>query len=383
MSGPSSTRPLRIVQLCADRGVAPGATKGAAQHLRGIAAGLSALGHDVVTVAARRAEGPFPVPVHRIDTSGRTDGDTTGLDGRVAGLDGRVAGSDIVYERYSLGHTAGLDAARRHGARFVLEVNAPLVDEASRHRPDTVEPAHLAAEARLLAEAELVVVVSDALASWAAARRTGPVVVVRNGFEPAWFAEPARPADTDTLVFLGHPKPWHGTDRLPHLLVALARLGHHPRLLVVGGGAGAEALRDRADRMGVGDRIEITGALPPAEASGLLAGAAIGLAPYPPQDDFYFCPLKVLDYLAAGLPVVATDQGDVASLVADAGVVVPAADDASLAAAVAGLLADPGRRARLGAAGRARAHARMTWHHAAADTLLAIDALLTPEAVGV
>ena len=81
----------------------------------------------------------------------------------------------MVYERSSLGHTEGLDAARRHGAVFVLEVNAPLVDEAMRHRPATVDPGHAAAEARLLAEADLVVVVSDSLAAWVSARRDGPV----------------------------------------------------------------------------------------------------------------------------------------------------------------------------------------------------------------
>jgi glycosyltransferase involved in cell wall biosynthesis len=350
---------LRIVQVCADRGIAPGATKGASQHLRGIAGEFVALGHQVVTVAGRRAEGPFPVPVQPLDD-----------------LDGFVADADVVYERSSLGHTAGLDAARRHGAAFVLEVNAPLVDEAMRHRPDTVDAAHAAAEARLLAEADLVVVVSDALAEWAAARRTGPVVVVRNGFEPEWFPEAARPAETETLVFLGHPKPWHGADRLLRLLVDLAVHGHHPHLLVIGGGSGADALRNSATRSGVGDRVEITGALAPAAASALVGSGAIGLAPYPPQDDFYFCPLKVLDYLAAGLPVVSTDQGDVPSLVADAGVIVPADDDDALTAAVAGLLDDPDRRARLGAAGRARAHASMTWHHAAAATVAAIEAVL-------
>lgn len=352
-------RPLRIVQVCADRGIAPGATKGASQHLRGIAAGFAGLGHQVVTVAGRRAEGPFPVPVHPLDH-----------------LDGLVADADVVYERSSLGHTDGLDAARRHGAAFVLEVNAPLVDEAMRHRPDTVDVGHAAAEARLLAEADLVVVVSDALAQWASERRNGPVVVVRNGFEPAWFTEAARPSETETLVFLGHPKPWHGADRLLRTLVDLAAHGHHPHLLVIGGGSGADALRDAATRSGVGDRVEITGALDPASASALVGRGAVGLAPYPPQDDFYFCPLKVVDYLAAGLPVVSTDQGDVPQLVADAGVVVAADDDDALTSAVADLLSDPGRRARLGAAGRARAHASMTWHHAAVATAAAIESVL-------
>lgn len=353
-------RPLRVVQVCADRGIAPGATKGAAQHLRGIAAGLRTLGHEVTAVTARSPEGPFPVEVRPL-----TD------------LDTLAACADVVYERYSLGHTAGLDAARRTGAVFVLEVNAPLVDEARRHRPDTVTPEHADAEAQLLAGADVVIVVSDELAGWARVRRTGPVVVIPNGFEPAWFAEAATPDRSDTLVFLGHPKPWHGADRLVGLATGLAARGHEPHLLVVGGGPGADALRRLADDEGVGHRVEITGALPPDAASARLRSAAIGLAPYPPQDDFYFCPLKIVDYLAAGLPIVATRQGAVASLVGDAGVVVPADDEGAFVDAVATLLADPARRARLGAAGRTRAHTSMTWDRAAVATVAALDSHLT------
>lgn len=350
------SRALRVLQVCADRGIAPGATKGAAQHLRGIAAGIRDLGHEVTAVTARRPEGPFPTAVEPLDA-----------------LDVLAARCDVVYERCSLGHTDGLDAARRHGAMFVLEINAPLVDEARRYRPDTVADDDVIAEARLLAEADIAVVVSEELARWARERRDGPVIVVPNGFEPTWFETPARPGDSCTLVFLGHPKPWHGADRLVGMMEALEDRGHEPHLLVVGGGPGADELRRSARRSTVGSRIEVTGALAPAEASARLRDAAIGLAPYPPQDDFYFCPLKIVDYLAVGVPIVATDQGAVAGLVADAGVVVPADDEFAFVDAVAELLDRPEHRARLGAAGRTRAHTSMTWHHAAAATLAAID----------
>lgn len=347
---------MRVVQVCADRGIAPGATKGASQHLRGIAVEMVRMGHHVTTVTARSPEGPFPAEVEPLDA-----------------LDVCCAGADLVYERYSLGHTDGLDAARRHGARFVLEVNAPLLHEATRHRPDTVRAEHAAAEARLLDEADLVVVVSRPLAEWAARHRRGPIAVVRNGVEPAWFPQAADPANVDTLVFLGHPKPWHGTDAIPRMMVDLAAAGHRPRVLVIGGGPGAAELAELAGRHGVADRLHITGALPPAEATALLQTASIGLAPYPPHEDFYFCPLKVLDYLAAGLAVVATDQGDVAELVGDAGVTVPAGDHAAFTAAVARLLDDADLRATMGAAGRARALSTMTWRDAAAATMQAIE----------
>ncbi len=361
-----------VIQISADRGIAPGSTKGAAQHLRGTAAGLRHRGHRVTTYSARRAEGRFPAPVSPLEALGQIGLDHTPNDHQ-----------PIVYERYSLGHLGGLELSRRLGVPFVLEVNAPLVAEASLHRPGTVDSAHATAEAELVAAADLVVVVSGALQDWAKVRRSGPTVVIRNGFESAWFAEPASPESPEyPLAFIGHPKPWHGADRLIYLLVALAKIGRRPDLLVIGGGPGADALRTAALGAGVGTQLEITGALPPARASSMLASCGIGLAPYRRQDSFYFCPLKVIDYLAAGLPVVATNQGDIARLVDDAGLVVDPDEDDQFVAAVAGLLDNAPARRAMGISGRARAMRSMTWDHVAGRTEAAMVSILAGARVG-
>ena len=68
-------------------------------------------------------------------------------------------------------------------------------------------------------------------------------------------------------------------------------------------------------------------------------------------------PVAVLEAMAAGLPVVATDVGGVAEAVehGETGLLVPAADSEALARALERLVADGALRRRLGAAGRARA----------------------------
>lgn len=362
---------MRVLQICADAGIAPGSTKGAAQHLRGVAGSLSTLGHEVITATARRPEGPFPVPVVDLDE---------GL--ALAGA-GQI---DVIYERYSLGHRAGLDAAMASGRPFVLEVNAPLVAEATTHRPGTVPDDAAAVEADLLEGADLVIAVSSALARWVDGHRRAtdrPAVTLANGFEPAWFANPAEPQLDGPLVFLGHPKPWHGADRLPGLLRALLDRDHDARLRIIGGGKGVASIEAAAGALGVADRIEITGSLPPEKASALLADGSVGLAPYHRQDPVYFCPLKVVDYLAAGLPVVSTDQGDIASLVGGAGLLVDPDDDAALVEAVGALLDDPARRAELGQQGRVRAMDERTWLAVTRATVEAIEAIgSSPVSIG-
>ncbi len=346
-------RLLRIAQVCADRGIAPGGTKGASRHLAGVAAGLARLGHTVTTFTSREAVGDHPARCCSLES-----------------LD-HVESIDVVYERYSLSSGAGLRNARRLGVPFVLEVNSPLVAEARKHRPGTVADGADEAELESIRGADLVVVVSRTLAKMVRSYRTGPTQIIGNGFEEAWFPEPANTGAqlNPTLVFLGHPKPWHGADRIPGILVELANIGHRPSLMLVGGGSGVDSLGVFALPGGVDAKLSVTGSVPPDEASRLVSKATIGIAPYPTHPDFYFCPLKIVDYLAAGLPVVTTDQGDLSELVGDAGVVVrDPDDDKAFAAAIADLLDNPTTRVEMGAAGRRRAFDSMTWDHVAKKT---------------
>ncbi len=83
-------------------------------------------------------------------------------------------------------------------------------------------------------------------------------------------------------------------------------------------------------------------------------------------------PYVMLEALAAGLPIVASDQGDIAELVHDAGILVEPDDPSALADAVADLLTDPIRSTAMGLAGRWRAFATMTWRQVGERTERAI-----------
>ena len=88
----------------------------------------------------------------------------------------------------------------------------------------------------------------------------------------------------------------------------------------------------------------------------------ITVAPYLEVPNFYFSPLKLYEYMASGLAVVASDAGEIAALVHDgqSGLVCPPGDVAALCSALLRLAQDAGLRARLGAAARREAE-RHTW----------------------
>jgi glycosyltransferase involved in cell wall biosynthesis len=139
----------------------------------------------------------------------------------------------------------------------------------------------------------------------------------------------------------------------------------------VGDGTGRDALAD------VG--AVVTGAVPTTAVPSLLATAQIGLCPYPADAPNYFSPLKLFEYLAAGLPVVAAALPGVVDVAGHVAMCVPPGDADALAGAVVALARDPARRAQLGAAGRRLILASHTWAHRARG-LLALAADLDPMA---
>ena len=166
-------------------------------------------------------------------------------------------------------------------------------------------------------------------------------------------------------VFAGALRPWHGVETIAE---AWQRLGPDaPRLRVIGDGPG----RDVLEAIGA----EMMGAVAHAEVPALLAQADIGLAPYAPDAPIYFSPLKLFEYLAAGLAVVAANIPGVSDIVGKDGALLMAPGDAdALAAAVAGLAADEGERARLGQKARSLAELH-TWERRAQRILGAVKEL--------
>lgn len=120
-------------------------------------------------------------------------------------------------------------------------------------------------------------------------------------------------------------------------------------------------LMDLAQKLRVD--ADFRGAVSPSEIPGQLRGSAIGVAPYPEtvSAHHYFSPLQVYEYLAAGLPIVASSIGQIPHAVGDAGVLVPGSNASALAQAIDNLVYCPLRRWELGAQARRQAVRHCTW----------------------
>ncbi|WP_043442239.1 glycosyltransferase family 4 protein [Arthrobacter sp. L77] len=330
--------------VCVDPGIPVFGSKGASVHVQEIIRSWRARGADVTVYCTRIGDSvpgdlagvrvvTHPVPRGTGPERERSQRDAAAALAAQAVADGVTA----VYERYSLFSDA---LARITGALSVpgiLEVNAPLIDEQRTHRALHDEGAALRALGIQLSAATVIACVSDPVAAWVAGHASSGslsrIVTAPNGVNVQRIAPTPEADGTPTVVFVGTLKPWHGVS---DLIEAMALSDGSWKLRIVGDGPEAANLRALAGARGVD--ADFTGALTPAEVPRALAGCAIAVAPYPRterEEEQYFSPLKIYEYCAAGLPVVASAVGQVPDII-DHG--------------VTGLLVDPSHPAALAAA---------------------------------
>lgn len=384
-------RGARLLYVNTDKGIPFGGTKGASIHMREFLDAAVAAGQRPVAAVRRTSDAdgrqpPCPVKVLAAPAAEAGGADPVLLECAEIARHGAFAEQladlnakerfDLVYERYSLFGTAGLELAQRENLPFVLEVNSPLLEEAAEHRDLRLEAAARAIAARLFAAADRVVAVSEGVRDHVLSLAPeAEVVVVPNGVDTTRVAPGPRLAanrarvgaatDADFVVgFVGRVRPWHGVELLVEALSVARRASRSLHLCVIGDAGGEEErLRRLARELGVERSVTFLGAVPPAEVPALLDALDAVAAPYPPLRNFYFSPLKVYEAMAAGKAVIASAIGQILDVIEDGrtGLLTDPGDVGGLAEAMLRLQGDPQLTAALGAAAREEAVAAHDW----------------------
>jgi glycosyltransferase involved in cell wall biosynthesis len=397
---------MKLLYLCSDAGIPVLGRKGASVHVRELVGAFQRAGHEVVVAAPLLNKSPWEKPAaiagHVLHV--RAGGATQAAAGAVRefaaqlGIDSPLPGElrrilyvqelvaelrrrfeddppDFIYERAALFGLAGVTLARAWNVPLLVEVNAPLAAEQSTYRGANLGELASLAERRLLTEADAVLAVSAALREHVLAHGAAPerVHVIPNGVNPELF----HPAPRDlrlrerlgldggpVLGFLGGLRPWHGVEALPDVLGKLSRRHRRLRLVVAGDGPLRSELERALRQRCLLARTVFSGTLPHEEVPAVVRQFDIALAPYPKLEHaFYFSPLKLFEYMACGVAVVASRVGQIAEVVTHGrtGLLCPAGDTDALVAACDRLLRDARLRRALGRAGARAVAGRFTW----------------------
>ena len=354
---------MRIAYVCLDPGIPVFGTKGASVHIQEVVREYRRRGHDVTVYATRRGSDVpddlaelrvVDVPITTRDEEERERAQQA-ASASVSDMV-RAGGYDLVYERYSLFSTVIAEC----GVPGILEVNAPLIDEQRTHRMLVDEQAADAALQEQVQAALATICVSDPVRDWVIARTEGTrVFTVPNGVNVHRITPQPESPGAPVVTFVGTLKPWHGVDVLLH---ARAQAHKDWKLRIIGDGPMRAELDDLARSLGVD--VDFRGAVAPDAIPQHMAGTAIGVAPYPAMDtdsDQYFSPLKVYEYMAAGLPVVASRVGQLPEIMGESAYLVPPSDPEALAEALDALVANPVERAQVGSDNRRQAEREHSW----------------------
>lgn len=381
---------MRVAYLCADPGVPVFGTKGSSVHVQEIVRAWRHTG-AAVTVYCTRLGTDLPDDLADLDAVEITPRPAAGPARELAIEDAALAltdrilhdGCDLAYERYSLFSPALSVVAGVLNVPAVLEVNAPLIEEQQQYRQLFDVKRAESILRRNARAAGVVACVSAPVVRWVRNRvPAARTVLAPNGVNVERIAARTpgrRNPDHLTVAFVGTLKPWHG---VPDLLQAIAlantratRPDSQWALRIIGDGPGRSGLEQLAASLGL--ETDFTGAVPPGAVPGLLQECDVAAAPYPAEEagrDDYFSPLKVYEYMAAAMPIVATSVGQIPSILdhGRTGMLVPAGEPAALAAALAALAANPGLRERLGAQARNDAEMRFSWNGVLARIIAAL-----------
>lgn len=381
--------------------------KGASTHIQHFVGGLSAAGHEVLLVTPQAPglgdEDEFAgARLLRVGQAGSADSQAQPREAasphaagvwsrgnfleraldfgeQVARLCESEGPFDVAHYRSVWSGLGVLISRERLGHVTVFEANSLPSVELPFHYPDLLGAPVLEKirrlERTLLAESDALVCVSRVSRAFLASRGAPlrRIEVIPNGVDPEAFQPsplPSLDGRVPLVLYVGTLADWQGlsvvVDALPRVLQ------HRPvHLRIVGRGRSRQRkdLLRRVRRLGLLEHVSFEPGRPHHEVPALIAEADVCVAPLAYNERNVVqgcCPLKVLEYLACGRPLVASNLPVVRELVREEkeALLVPPDAPEALAAALLRVLHDPHLARRLAERGARRVRAQFTWQRA-------------------
>lgn len=359
-------------------------------HIRGIVDAFRDLGHQVDVVS------PPGVQIYGIETSDTTGGrhvnTQKGIIARLTckvpelifevlellynlypflQLHSRLSSRDynLIYERYSLFSISSVILSKLYHIPLVIEVNdATLIQ---RSRPLLLKKIAASIEKKVFRSADVIITISRHFKKLILSHggiNPETVMVLPNAIDPKRFDPAKTGSDIKQMLgirnryiigVVGAFVPWHGLDFLVQSLHATMK-EYDSHLLLVGDGPIRDSINRMVHELGLTYHVTITGFVKPKVVPDYIAAMDICLMP---NSNKHGCPIKILEYMAMGKPVIAPKYEPIEEIITNdvTGVLFPPLNSDELKTSVIRLLADKNLRQQLGDNAREKVMAEFKW----------------------
>lgn len=188
--------------------------------------------------------------------------------------------------------------------------------------------------------------------------------------------------DRITVTYVGSLERHHGIDQIPFIVKTVIKEHENVNFLIIGSGPCYADFKEGLSGE-LREHIILTGPQSYEEVPKFLAASDILLAPFDTTQSkslekygFWWCPLKLFEYMASGKPVVSYDFPEVRKIVRNAGLLAKPGDIKQLLEHLMMLVEDENLRAQLGSRGREIAEKEYTWERRAKETLSVYEQVL-------
>ena len=299
---------------------------------------------------------------------------------------------DLILARYKLYRISPAWTAKRFNLPLVTWVHAPLAFEQKHYGREFVQVPGLAerVERTFLKKADGLVLVSEELEKFIPpGGQNQKRAVIPNGADPdelypgldgSLFRNRFPVKNPVVLGFVGSFSPWHGLKTLKMWMDYALQNFPSAVFLLAGDGPGRGELEtfSRSGKWNAA-RVLFAGSLEHDRIPEAVAAMDICLLPYDQSpEEFYFSPLKLFEYMAAGKPVLATGIGQIPAILRDhrEGLLHGPQDALKGIPQLGKLIEDASLRQRLGQAARERIRENYTWRHTAMSAAVFCQAVL-------
>ena len=285
---------------------------------------------------------------------------------------------DVIYERYNLFLPAGVWVAKRLRVPLLLEVNAPLFEERNTYDGMSLRAIASWIEKYVWNNADVTLPVTHVLADYlkSSGVADAKIRVIPNGVDLEKFENlPSRDAakaefgfgSSIVLGFVGFIRTWH---RLDIIIKALQDPElSHAVFFVIGEGPARAQLESEAESHGVADRVRFSGLVQRQDLPRYMAAFDMALQPNVVS---YASPLKMFEYMAMSLPIIAPDTPNIREILTDGvdALLVTDGDADAMRRTLIEAVRDKELREKIGHAARCRIDSgAFTWDHNAREVI--------------